>query len=97
MSDESSKPAEVQEAERTIRAWQLRDGHDSYVQPLNGGFTGYQARCWNCEWIGPVHLRGDEPVGTPESRRHKMLARDEAYDHRAATKPEDWRERESDS
>lgn len=70
-----------------IREWELRNGHDAYVRPLDGGFKGYQAACWDCEFEGPEHLRGDEDMGTEESRRHKRSAQHEATAHRQATKP----------
>jgi len=57
--------------------------HDAYVEPLDGGHRGYQARCWDCDWTGPEHLRGPEVLGTPESRAHKNAARVEAAEHRA--------------
>jgi hypothetical protein len=83
----TEEPPEVQEARRLIREWELRHGHDSYVDPLHSGLDGYQAACWDCDWRGPEHLRGDEEMGTPESRRHKALARKEAAQHREATRP----------
>jgi hypothetical protein len=61
--------------------------HDAYVEPLEGGHKGYQARCWTCDWRGPEHLRRGELLGTPESRAHKNAARKEAAQHRAETAP----------
>lgn len=80
-------PEPVREARRILREWELRHGHDSYVNPLNGGCRGYQARCWDCDWTGPEHLRGDEQMGTPESRVHKNRVRAEAAQHRRDTRP----------
>ena len=79
------EPTHVQEARRIIREWELRNGHDSYAECLGGGHVGYQARCWDCGWRGPEHLRGDEPMGTDESRAHKTNARLDASAHLAAT------------
>lgn len=78
-------------AHRVLRAWRLRDGHASYVEPLDGGRAGYQARCWDCDWEGREHLRGDEPLDTPESRAHKQKARMESAVHQRNTKPVDWK------
>lgn len=55
--------------------------HDAYTFPLEGGFRGYVARCWDCDWIGAEHLRGDEPMGTEASRNHKRQAQQEAAEH----------------
>lgn len=85
------EPPEVVEARRLIDCWQKRHGHDSYVEPLGGGYTGYQGRCWDCDWHGPEHLRGDEEMGTPESRQHKKAAYGDAAGHQLATKPDDWK------
>jgi hypothetical protein len=64
-----------------------RDGtvavHDAYVEPLDGGHRGYQARCWTCDWTGPEHLRGTETLGGEESRTHKRAAKADAAAHRA--------------
>jgi hypothetical protein len=57
--------------------------HDGYAAPLDGGYRGYQARCWDCDWTGPEHLRGDEPMGTEASRTHKRSAQLEAAAHSA--------------
>lgn len=56
--------------------------HDVGIDCLEGGHKGYQAVCWECGWRGPEHLRGDEEMGTPESRSHKNQAREEAAKHR---------------
>jgi hypothetical protein len=56
--------------------------HEAYVQPLGSGYLGFQARCYSCDWQGPEHLRGDEIMGTPESRAHKNAARADALSHR---------------
>lgn len=85
------EPSEVVEARRIIDCWQKRHGHDSYVEPLDGGHKGYQAQCWDCDWHGPEHLRGGEPMGTEESRAHKKLAYRDAADHQRDTRPADWR------
>lgn len=84
MSDE---PPNVQEARRVLREWELRDGHHAYAEPLDGGWRGYQGRCWDCDWHGPEYLRGDEEMGTEESRQHKENAHRDAARHRAETKP----------
>lgn len=76
----------MQKARATIRAWEARFGHDSYVDCLDGGYAGYQARCWDCDWEGPEHLRGDEEMGTPESRAHKHHAKEEAAQHQIDTR-----------
>lgn len=55
--------------------------HDGYTFPMNGGYDGYQARCWDCDWTGPEHLRGDEPMGSDASRAHKAKARMDAGKH----------------
>ena len=81
------EPLSVREARRKIAEWEARNGHDSYVDCLNGGFKGYQAACWDCDWRGPEHLRGDEEMDTPESRAHKRNARADAADHQLATRP----------
>jgi hypothetical protein len=69
-----------------------RDGtvavHDAYVEPLDGGHRGYQARCWTCDWTGPEHLRGTETLGTEESRTHKRAAKTDAAAHRAGVSDE---------
>lgn len=62
------------------------DGHDSYVQPLDGGYKGYQAKCWDCDWAGPEHLRAED-LNAPEGQAHKRNARNEAHQHRQDTKP----------
>jgi hypothetical protein len=68
----------------SARAGESDEGvHDAYVEPLGSGYRGFQARCWSCEWRGPEHLRGDEEMGTPESRAHKNAARADAAAHRA--------------
>jgi hypothetical protein len=56
--------------------------HDVGIDCLDGGHKGYQAVCWECGWRGTEHLRGDEEMGTPESRSHKTRAREEAAEHR---------------
>lgn len=81
------EPPEVRRARATIRAWEMRNGHDAYVEPLDGGYWGYMAACWDCDWKGPKYLRGDEEMGTPESRIHKQNARRDAAEHRRETKP----------
>lgn len=81
------EPLSVREARRKIAEWEARNGHDSYVDCLNGGYKGYQTACWDCDWRGPEHLRGDEEMDTPESRAHKRNARADAADHRQATQP----------
>jgi hypothetical protein len=86
----ASEPPEVRDARRVLRAWELRSGHASYVECLDGGYRGYQARCWDCEWQGPEHLRGDEQLGSPESCAHKRNARADAAAHQTATRPGDW-------
>jgi hypothetical protein len=83
-------PAEVAEARRVLRAWELRNGHASYVECLDGGYRGYQARCWDCDWQGPEHLRGSETIGTPDSRVHKREARADAAAHQGDTTPVRW-------
>lgn len=85
------EPPEVVEARALIKRWELRHGHDSYIECLDGGYKGYQARCWNCGWTGPEYFRGDEQIGTPESRAHKQNARRDAWQHQTDTKPADWR------
>lgn len=79
------EPAIVAEARRTIEAWEKRAGHDAYAQPLDGGYKGYQAMCWDCDWHGTQHLRGDEVLGSEESYAHKRRARLEAVEHRRET------------
>lgn len=88
MNIRDAEPPEVQEARRVIRAWGLRNGHDSYIDCLDGGHKGYQARCWNCDWEGPQYLRGDEEIDTPESRVHKVNARHDAWQHQKDTRPD---------
>lgn len=31
---------------------------DAYVAPIGGGWDGYQARCWGCDWEGPLRPSG---------------------------------------
>lgn len=81
------EPEAVREAREVLREWELRDGHDAYANTLEGGWRGYQAACWDCDWTGPEYLRGDEQMGTPESRVHKNNARRDAAQHREDTKP----------
>jgi len=81
------EPQHVQDARQVIREWQQRNGHDSYVDCLGSGWRGYQAACHDCGWRGPEHLRGDEEMGTDESRVHKSNARQDAAHHRVATMP----------
>lgn len=88
---DTDEPIEVRVARETIRRWELRNGHASYVECLDGGHQGYQARCGDCDWTGTEHLRGDEPLGTTKSRSHKILARIEAGEHQRATAPANWR------
>lgn len=57
--------------------------HDAYADCLDGGYRGYQARCWDCDWAGAIYLRGNEPMGTEASRQHKRNAQLEAAEHRA--------------
>ena len=59
--------------------------HDGYCEALDGGYKGYQARCWDCDWTGTKYLRGDEEWGTDESRRHKRNAQIEVAEHRETT------------
>jgi hypothetical protein len=80
------EPEEVSEARAVVKAWEQRFGHDSYVDCLDGGYKGYQARCWDCDWAGPEHLRGDEQMGTPESRAHKQQAKEDAAGHQIDTR-----------
>ena len=61
-------------------------GHSAYVHPLNDGWVGFQARCWDCGWRGPVHLRGQEDLGSPEGRRHKTQAAADVVEHTDQTK-----------
>ncbi len=84
----TNEPEHVREARHVLREWELRDGHAAYAFPLGGGYRGYQARCHDCDWCGTEFLRGDEEMGTDESRRHKRNARAEAEQHRTATRPE---------
>jgi hypothetical protein len=84
------EPDEVIKARATLRAWELRNGHAVYPDPLDGGLRGYQGRCWDCNWQGTEFLRGDEEMGTPESRAHKQNARREVAEHVAATTPTEW-------
>lgn len=86
MTRRGDEPAFVQEARAVIEAWERRNGHDSYVDCLDGGYAGYQGACWDCDWRGPAHLRGDEEMGTPESRQHKVKARQDAARHRELTR-----------
>jgi hypothetical protein len=86
----SNEPRVVQEARLTIREWELRNGHNSYTQPLDSGYRGYQARCWDCDWRGTEYLRGDEEMGTPESRAHKKNAHREAAEHSQVTQTGRW-------
>ena len=90
-STHSVEPPEVVAARETIKRWQMRHGHNSYIECLDGGHKGYQARCWDCDWTGPEHLRGPEKIGTAESRAHKRHARQDAWQHQTDTKPADWR------
>lgn len=85
------EPEDVLAARALIHRWTKRNGHDAYVNPLEGGFQGYRAECWDCDWRGPDHLRGGEPLGTPESRAHKSAAYREAQAHAEETTPKDWR------
>lgn len=65
----------------------MGDHHDAYVDCLDGGYRGFQAACWSCKWRGPEHLRGDEEMGTDESRSHKRAARADAAEHRRVPLP----------
>lgn len=81
------EPQHVQDARQLLRDWRLRNGHESYADCLDGGYRGYQAACWDCDWRGTVYLRGDEEMGTEESRAHKRNARREAAEHQRDTLP----------
>ncbi len=69
-----------QETTRVDEKW-LRE-HDAYYDCLDGGYRGYQGACWDCDWRGPERLRGDEEIGTEESRQHKRNAKLDAKHHR---------------
>lgn len=84
---EGGEPAHVVEARRVIRDWELRNGHATYVECLDGGHRGYRAACSDCEWRGHEHLRGDELMGTEASRAHKIHAKEEAWAHTCSTRP----------
>ena len=60
--------------------------HDVGVDVLDGGWRGFQACCWTCDWRGAEHLRGDEPMGTDASRAHKIAARKDMDRHRRSTR-----------
>ena len=60
--------------------------HDVGFDCLDGGYKGYQAVCWTCGWRGTEFLRGDEEMGTPESRVHKANAKREMIEHRDSTR-----------
>jgi hypothetical protein len=68
---------------RSLLSKAPKEVHDAYVEPLDGGHRGYQARCWTCDWTGPEHLRGTETLGSEESRTHKRAAKADAAAHRA--------------
>lgn len=57
--------------------------HEVGYDCLEGGHRGYQAVCWTCGWRGPERLRGDEEMGTDESRAHKLAAKRDMLEHRA--------------
>jgi hypothetical protein len=80
------EPQIVQHARLVLQAWELRDGHRTYVNPLGGGSLGYRAECWDCEWRGTEFLRGDEILGSEESRAHKRNAQRQASEHRHRTR-----------
>lgn len=33
---------------------QVVDPHAAYADPINGGYGGYQAACWDCNWRDDV-------------------------------------------
>jgi hypothetical protein len=86
---EAAEPPEVKRARRVIQRWEQRNGHAAYAEPLDGGHKGYQGACWDCDWRGAEYLRGNEQIGTEESRAHKRNAQREASAHAQATKPAD--------
>ena len=79
------EPPRVKEARRIVALWGGREGHDTYYDCLDGGWKGFQGACFTCGWRGPEHLRGDEEMGTPESRAHKQRAKQDAAQHRLET------------
>jgi hypothetical protein len=83
---EEQEPPEVIEARKIVECWEKRNGHDAYTDVLEGGWKGFQARCWDCGWQGPERLRGDEEMGTPESQQHKANAHADAVAHRRSTR-----------
>lgn len=83
-----TEPQRVQQAREVIRAWELRNGHNAYVDCLHGGWHGFQAACWDCDWRGKEQLRDRaETMGTEASRSHKRNANSEAAQHRKETVP----------
>lgn len=46
--------------------------HDGYALPVNGGYSGYAARCWDCDWKGCLYS------ANPDGKRH---AKTEAMYH----------------
>ena len=61
--------------------------HQAYANPLDGGWAGFQAACWDCDWTGTEFLWGEEGFGTEEGRAHKRNAHREAREHEATASP----------
>ncbi len=80
LREPATPPLTPQETTRVDEKW-LRE-HDAYYDCLDGGYRGYQGACWDCDWRGPERLRGDEEIGTEESRQHKRNAKLDAKHHR---------------
>lgn len=54
---------------------ELIEPHAAFVDPIEGGFAGYQAACWDCDWR-------DETIYDD-----KAYARAKADEHHAETTP----------
>jgi hypothetical protein len=48
-----------------------RRQHGQALDCINGGYGGYQARCWYCDWRGPV--RPPDRDGKREARADYAL------------------------
>jgi hypothetical protein len=55
---------------------ETRQSHVTYPSPEEGGEEGYMARCWDCDWSGPLRPRGRD--GKNQARKdqeaHPVIA-----------------------
>jgi hypothetical protein len=48
---------------------ETRQSHVTYPSPEEGGEEGYMARCWDCNWTGPLRPRGRD--GKNQARKDR--------------------------